>query len=293
MSTATAPPSSRPRGRRRAASSRRSTWAWWVGGAGALLGAAGLRRAGDARIGPHAGAFVNLARPHAPSQVGINIPIPVPLPFFSFTGAYRLLAPPAFRNRLPPCSLPAFQPAPRHAACDFTGCRCPCCVLCCAALPPAGWRGSFHGDLQMYGKMGVQFYTRTKTVTQSWKDADAPGVIPGLAGVGEPCLGGCSSLLRLWNMPRSKLLAGERPPMAFSAMVLPYCCCHPRRCQHAGQALRCSASDVTPVSSLYLFGFACNLLLHVTKDARYLLVKRNAWRASNNSREGTDAGKKV
>ena len=26
-----------------------------------------------------------------------------------------------------------------------------------------GWRGSFHGDLQMYGRMGVQFYTRTKT----------------------------------------------------------------------------------------------------------------------------------
>eukprot|EP00887_Chlorella_sp_A99_P004270 scaffold15.g4270.t1 len=46
-----------------------------------------------------------------------------------------------------------------------------------------GWRGSFLGDLQMYGKMGVQFYTRTKTVTQSWKDHD-PEVIPGLAGVG-------------------------------------------------------------------------------------------------------------
>ena len=61
-----------------------------------------------------------------------------------------------------------------------------------------GWRGSFHGDLQMYGRMGVQFYTKTKTVTQAWKDrsgaasaaAAAPGsgsagAIPGLAGVGE------------------------------------------------------------------------------------------------------------
>ncbi|KAL4423389.1 hypothetical protein ABPG77_004320 [Micractinium sp. CCAP 211/92] len=47
-----------------------------------------------------------------------------------------------------------------------------------------GWRGSFAGDLQMYGRMGVQFYTRTKTVTASWKGAEAPGVIPGLAGVG-------------------------------------------------------------------------------------------------------------
>ncbi|PSC70384.1 Methylmalonate-semialdehyde dehydrogenase [acylating] mitochondrial [Micractinium conductrix] len=47
-----------------------------------------------------------------------------------------------------------------------------------------GWRGSFQGDLQMYGRMGVQFYTRTKTVTASWKAADAGGAIPGLAGVG-------------------------------------------------------------------------------------------------------------
>lgn len=26
----------------------------------------------------------------------------------------------------------------------------------------AGWRESFDGDLQMYGKMGVQFFTKTK-----------------------------------------------------------------------------------------------------------------------------------
>ena len=53
-------------------------------------------------------------------------------------------------------------------------------------ISAAGWRGSFQGDLQMYGKMGVQFFTRTKTVTQSWKDAAAAGgAIPGLAGVGE------------------------------------------------------------------------------------------------------------
>jgi len=48
-----------------------------------------------------------------------------------------------------------------------------------------GWRGSFNGDLQMMGKMGVQFYTRTKTVTTSWRDHSAEAmVIPGLAGVG-------------------------------------------------------------------------------------------------------------
>lgn len=102
-------------------------------------------------------------------------------------------------------------------------------------MPPlcTGWRGSFYGDLQMYGKMGVQvrlvvalarcwvcrvqrsqpscvashnrhdwikhhhlataalsqFFTRTKTVTQSWKDADSKA-IPGLAGVGASTPGG-------------------------------------------------------------------------------------------------------
>lgn len=25
-----------------------------------------------------------------------------------------------------------------------------------------GWRGSFHGDLHMYGKAGVQFFTQVK-----------------------------------------------------------------------------------------------------------------------------------
>ena len=53
-----------------------------------------------------------------------------------------------------------------------------------------GWRGSFHGDLPMYGRSGIDFYTRTKTVTASWKDKQVVssggggGVIPGLAGVG-------------------------------------------------------------------------------------------------------------
>lgn len=49
-----------------------------------------------------------------------------------------------------------------------------------------GWRGSFLGDLQMYGKMGVQFYTRTKTVTTSWRQQSGAHakVVPGLAGVG-------------------------------------------------------------------------------------------------------------
>ena len=47
-----------------------------------------------------------------------------------------------------------------------------------------GWRGSFLGDLQMYGSMGVQFYTRTKTVTASWKEPSAGATMPGLAGVG-------------------------------------------------------------------------------------------------------------
>jgi hypothetical protein len=40
----------------------------------------------------------------------------------------------------------------------------------------------------MYGKEGVQFYTKTKTVTASWRERGAggggPAAIPGLAGVG-------------------------------------------------------------------------------------------------------------
>ena len=52
----------------------------------------------------------------------------------------------------------------------------------------SGWRGSFAGDLHMYGRMGVEFYTKTKTVTSSWKEEtlSAHPSIPGLAGVGVP-----------------------------------------------------------------------------------------------------------
>ncbi|CAM9897054.1 unnamed protein product [Choristocarpus tenellus] len=31
-----------------------------------------------------------------------------------------------------------------------------------------GSRGSFRGDINFYGKQGVQFYTRMKTITSSW-----------------------------------------------------------------------------------------------------------------------------
>ena len=76
------------------------------------------------------------------------------------------------------CRRPVVRPAASQG--KRLGATCPVSL----PVPPAGWRGSFYGDLQMYGRMGVQFYTRVKTVTQSWKDSDAPGVIPGLAGVG-------------------------------------------------------------------------------------------------------------
>ena len=32
-----------------------------------------------------------------------------------------------------------------------------------------GWKGSFMGDLHAYGKQAVKFYTKTKTITASWK----------------------------------------------------------------------------------------------------------------------------
>ncbi|KAK9809294.1 hypothetical protein WJX73_002021 [Symbiochloris irregularis] len=49
-----------------------------------------------------------------------------------------------------------------------------------------GWRGSFFGDLHMYGKAGVDFFTQPKTVTANWRDQDdSPGKrAPGLEGVG-------------------------------------------------------------------------------------------------------------
>ncbi|KAL3538723.1 hypothetical protein ACH5RR_002089 [Cinchona calisaya] len=40
-----------------------------------------------------------------------------------------------------------------------------------------GSKASFAGDLNFYGKAGVQFYTQIKTVTQQWKD------LPGGAGI--------------------------------------------------------------------------------------------------------------
>jgi len=38
-----------------------------------------------------------------------------------------------------------------------------------------GWKGSMLGDCNFYGKMGMQFYTKTKTITSMWKSEDAVG----------------------------------------------------------------------------------------------------------------------
>jgi malonate-semialdehyde dehydrogenase (acetylating)/methylmalonate-semialdehyde dehydrogenase len=50
----------------------------------------------------------------------------------------------------------------------------------------SGWRDSFAGDLPMYGPAGIEFFTRTKTVTTNWRDADeaAGARAGGLDGVG-------------------------------------------------------------------------------------------------------------
>ena len=49
-----------------------------------------------------------------------------------------------------------------------------------------GWRESMYGDLPMYGKASVDFFTRTKTVTARWQSSvDSSGArIPGLDKVG-------------------------------------------------------------------------------------------------------------
>eukprot|EP01023_Acetabularia_acetabulum_P031376 TRINITY_DN29493_c0_g1_i1.p1 TRINITY_DN29493_c0_g1~~TRINITY_DN29493_c0_g1_i1.p1 ORF type:complete len:539 (-),score=104.83 TRINITY_DN29493_c0_g1_i1:166-1782(-) len=49
-----------------------------------------------------------------------------------------------------------------------------------------GWRGSFLGDLHMYGREGLDFFTNIKTVTANWKiqEEEVSAPVPGLAGVG-------------------------------------------------------------------------------------------------------------
>jgi malonate-semialdehyde dehydrogenase (acetylating)/methylmalonate-semialdehyde dehydrogenase len=39
-----------------------------------------------------------------------------------------------------------------------------------------GWKSSIFGDLHMYGRDGVRFYTRTKVVTSRWPDRDDRGL---------------------------------------------------------------------------------------------------------------------
>jgi len=39
-----------------------------------------------------------------------------------------------------------------------------------------GNKGSILGDLNFYGKAGIQFYTQLKTVTSMWRESDAAGL---------------------------------------------------------------------------------------------------------------------
>eukprot|EP00210_Caulerpa_lentillifera_P002870 g2740.t1 len=47
-----------------------------------------------------------------------------------------------------------------------------------------GWRGSFHGDLPMYGQASVEFFTQTKTITTKWKTKGSSTGDTGLNKVG-------------------------------------------------------------------------------------------------------------
>ncbi|KAL6763096.1 Aldehyde/histidinol dehydrogenase [Haematococcus lacustris] len=53
-----------------------------------------------------------------------------------------------------------------------------------------GWRGSFVGDLHMYGRAGVQFYTQPKTITSKWQGHEDEAPIPTVAGSGRQRLPG-------------------------------------------------------------------------------------------------------
>jgi malonate-semialdehyde dehydrogenase (acetylating)/methylmalonate-semialdehyde dehydrogenase len=53
-----------------------------------------------------------------------------------------------------------------------------------------GWRGSFAGDLHMYGQAGVNFYTQPKTVTAKWSmTAAAAAAIASGPSVGKAAAG--------------------------------------------------------------------------------------------------------
>jgi malonate-semialdehyde dehydrogenase (acetylating)/methylmalonate-semialdehyde dehydrogenase len=41
-----------------------------------------------------------------------------------------------------------------------------------------GSRASFQGDVNFYGKQGIQFYTQVKTITSLWRQEDAAGAMP-------------------------------------------------------------------------------------------------------------------
>lgn len=59
-----------------------------------------------------------------------------------------------------------------HVTCGQVGVNIPIPV----AMPYfsfTGWKGSFNGSLHFYGRQGVEFFTRTKTVTTTWKAADS------------------------------------------------------------------------------------------------------------------------
>ncbi|KAG8368583.1 hypothetical protein BUALT_Bualt15G0060600 [Buddleja alternifolia] len=49
-----------------------------------------------------------------------------------------------------------------------------------------GSKASFTGDINFYGKAGLQFYTQIKTVTQQWKDFSSSGVSYGLSRADTP-----------------------------------------------------------------------------------------------------------
>lgn len=46
----------------------------------------------------------------------------------------------------------------------------------------SGWRGSFYGDLHMYGQASIEFFTKTKTITSAWTQREAE--VQGLHRVG-------------------------------------------------------------------------------------------------------------
>ncbi|KAL8541747.1 hypothetical protein ACS0TY_002855 [Phlomoides rotata] len=71
-----------------------------------------------------------------------------------------------------------------------------------------GSKASFTGDINFYGKAGVQFYTQMKTVTQQWKDFPSSGALSALNTDDAPSNSGDPHAFQSMDFPTSDVSLG-------------------------------------------------------------------------------------